>query len=165
MCSAIISRSEFNSKNTSRSFTRTPSEPCSYSGLKRSWSGWNILVNLLSLALWLSCRCGRSAVYRTREMAARALVPFVLVTQVPSTIQTLLEELPREPGPGLQQNHIHGTLLQVCESPLATLSLQQSINLTCYMTYKVCTSVKYLQKPLNVLFYCAILWKKLIPEE
>lgn len=104
----------------------------------------------------LSCRCGRSAVYRTREMAARALVPFVLVTQVPSTIQTLLEELPQEPGPGLQQNHIHGTLLQVCESPLVSCSLQQSINLTCYMTYKVCT-IEYLQKPLNVLFYCAIL--------
>ncbi|RXN24870.1 thyroid adenoma-associated [Labeo rohita] len=61
----------------------------------------------------LIIRCGRSAVYRTREMAARALVPFVLVTQIPSTIQDLLEELPQEPGPGLQQNHIHGTLLQV----------------------------------------------------
>ncbi|XP_062851967.1 thyroid adenoma-associated protein [Trichomycterus rosablanca] len=58
-------------------------------------------------------RCGRSAVYRTREMAARALVPFVLVTDVPSTIKTLLEELPVQPGPGTQQNHIHGTLLQV----------------------------------------------------
>ncbi|XP_035256755.1 thyroid adenoma-associated protein [Anguilla anguilla] len=58
-------------------------------------------------------RCGRSAVYRTREMAARALVPFVLVTQVPSTIRALLEDLPLELGPGTQQNHIHGTLLQV----------------------------------------------------
>ncbi|XP_004554638.3 thyroid adenoma-associated protein [Maylandia zebra] len=58
-------------------------------------------------------RCGRSAVYRTREMAARALVPFVLVTQIPSTVQTLLQELPLEPGPKLQQNRIHGTLLQV----------------------------------------------------
>ncbi|KAJ8418447.1 hypothetical protein AAFF_G00141560 [Aldrovandia affinis] len=58
-------------------------------------------------------RCGRSAVYRTREMAARALVPFVLVTQVPSTVRGLLEDLPLEPGPGTQQNHIHGTLLQV----------------------------------------------------
>uniref|UniRef100_A0A8C1ZX48 tRNA (32-2'-O)-methyltransferase regulator THADA n=1 Tax=Cyprinus carpio TaxID=7962 RepID=A0A8C1ZX48_CYPCA len=104
----------------------------------------------------LIIRCGRSAVYRTREMAARALVPFVLVTQVPSTIQTLLEELPQEPGPGLQQNHIHGTLLQVCESPLVSCSLQQSINLACYMTYKVCT-IEYLQKPLNVLFYCETL--------
>uniref|UniRef100_A0A8C1YAD1 tRNA (32-2'-O)-methyltransferase regulator THADA n=1 Tax=Cyprinus carpio TaxID=7962 RepID=A0A8C1YAD1_CYPCA len=104
----------------------------------------------------LIIRCGRSAVYRTREMAARALVPFVLVTQVPSTIHTLLEELPQEPGPGLQQNHIHGTLLQVCESTLVSYSLQQSINLTCYMTYKVCT-IEYLQKPLNVLFYCETL--------
>ncbi|XP_030603636.1 thyroid adenoma-associated protein isoform X2 [Archocentrus centrarchus] len=58
-------------------------------------------------------RCGHSAVYRTREMAARALVPFVLVTQVPSTVQSLLQELPLEPGPKIQQNHVHGTLLQV----------------------------------------------------
>ncbi|XP_030298445.1 thyroid adenoma-associated protein [Sparus aurata] len=58
-------------------------------------------------------RCGRSAVYRTREMAARALVPFVLVTQVPSTVHALLQELPPEPGPKIQHNHIHGTLLQV----------------------------------------------------
>ncbi|XP_029306193.1 thyroid adenoma-associated protein [Cottoperca gobio] len=58
-------------------------------------------------------RCGRSAVYRTREMAARALVPFVLVTQVPSTVHTLLQELPAEPGPTVQHNHVHGTLLQV----------------------------------------------------
>uniref|UniRef100_A0A8B9RME6 tRNA (32-2'-O)-methyltransferase regulator THADA n=1 Tax=Astyanax mexicanus TaxID=7994 RepID=A0A8B9RME6_ASTMX len=57
--------------------------------------------------------CARSAVYRTREMAARALVPFVLVTHVPATIQTLLESFPMEPGPRTQQNHIHGTLLQV----------------------------------------------------
>ncbi|XP_051271703.1 thyroid adenoma-associated protein homolog isoform X2 [Dicentrarchus labrax] len=58
-------------------------------------------------------RCGRSAVYRTREMAARALVPFVLVTQVPPTVHALLQELPSEPGPRIQHNHIHGTLLQV----------------------------------------------------
>ncbi|XP_033469719.2 thyroid adenoma-associated protein [Epinephelus lanceolatus] len=58
-------------------------------------------------------RCGRSAVYRTREMAARALVPFVLVTQIPSTVHMLLQELPVEPGPKIQHNHIHGTLLQV----------------------------------------------------
>uniref|UniRef100_A0A8C4DGL9 tRNA (32-2'-O)-methyltransferase regulator THADA n=1 Tax=Dicentrarchus labrax TaxID=13489 RepID=A0A8C4DGL9_DICLA len=56
-------------------------------------------------------RCGRSAVYRTREMAARALVPFVLVTQVPPTVHALLQELPSEPGPRIQHNHIHGTLL------------------------------------------------------
>ncbi|KAM7385101.1 hypothetical protein PAMP_001198 [Pampus punctatissimus] len=57
--------------------------------------------------------CGHSAVYRTREMAARALVPFVLVTQVPSTVHSLLQELPPEPGPKIQHNHIHGTLLQL----------------------------------------------------
>ncbi|XP_041645448.1 thyroid adenoma-associated protein isoform X2 [Cheilinus undulatus] len=58
-------------------------------------------------------RCGRSAVYRTREMAARALVPFVLLTQVPSTVLSLLQDLPLQPGPQTQHNHIHGTLLQV----------------------------------------------------
>ncbi|XP_019737575.1 thyroid adenoma-associated protein [Hippocampus comes] len=58
-------------------------------------------------------RCGRSAVYRTREMAARALVPFVLITQVSSTVHSLLQELPQDPGPKIQHNYIHGTLLQV----------------------------------------------------
>ncbi|XP_037126900.1 thyroid adenoma-associated protein isoform X1 [Syngnathus acus] len=58
-------------------------------------------------------RCGRSAVYRTREMAARALVPFVLVTQVSSTVHSLLQELPQGPEPHIQHNYIHGTLLQV----------------------------------------------------
>ncbi|XP_068423389.1 thyroid adenoma-associated protein [Clinocottus analis] len=58
-------------------------------------------------------RCGHSAVYRTREMAARALVPFVLVTQVPSTVHALLQDLPAQPRAGIQHNHIHGTLLQV----------------------------------------------------
>ncbi|XP_061646816.1 thyroid adenoma-associated protein isoform X1 [Phyllopteryx taeniolatus] len=58
-------------------------------------------------------RCGRSAVYRTREMAARALVPFVLITQVSSTVHSLLQELPEDTGPQIQHNYIHGTLLQV----------------------------------------------------
>nr|XP_023660134.1 thyroid adenoma-associated protein isoform X1 [Paramormyrops kingsleyae] len=69
----------------------------------------------LGLATFLPfiIKCGRSAVYRTRQMAARALVPFVSVTQLPSTIGALLEDLPVGPGPQVQQNHIHGTLLQV----------------------------------------------------
>uniref|UniRef100_A0A8C5DWK7 tRNA (32-2'-O)-methyltransferase regulator THADA n=1 Tax=Gouania willdenowi TaxID=441366 RepID=A0A8C5DWK7_GOUWI len=58
-------------------------------------------------------RCARCAVYRTREMAARALVPFVLVTQLSSTVHSLLLQLPSEPGHHVQQNHVHGTLLQV----------------------------------------------------
>ncbi|XP_068597624.1 thyroid adenoma-associated protein [Brachionichthys hirsutus] len=58
-------------------------------------------------------RCAHSAVYRTREMAARALVPFVLLTQIPSTVHTLLKELPTESGHKVQHNYIHGTLLQV----------------------------------------------------
>ncbi|KAL2083770.1 hypothetical protein ACEWY4_021543 [Coilia grayii] len=62
-------------------------------------------------------RCGCSAVYRTREMAARALVPFVLLTQIPLTVQNLLEQLPLKPSTRTQQNHIHGTLLQVSVLP------------------------------------------------
>ncbi|XP_004839417.1 thyroid adenoma-associated protein isoform X3 [Heterocephalus glaber] len=58
-------------------------------------------------------RCGRSPVYRSREMAARALVPLVMIDQVPSTIRTLLTTLPNCTDQCFRQNHIHGTLLQV----------------------------------------------------
>ncbi|XP_035387280.1 thyroid adenoma-associated protein isoform X1 [Electrophorus electricus] len=69
----------------------------------------------LGLAPFVPCiiRCAGSAVYRTREMAARALVPFVQLTCVPATIRTLLEDLPVRPSPGSRQNRIHGGLLQV----------------------------------------------------
>lgn len=66
-------------------------------------------------------------------MAARALVPFVLVTQVPSTVHTLLQELPPEPGPTIQHNHIHGTLLQVCTH--AHISVDQRTHI--YITYAI----------------------------
>uniref|UniRef100_F7E3P6 tRNA (32-2'-O)-methyltransferase regulator THADA n=1 Tax=Callithrix jacchus TaxID=9483 RepID=F7E3P6_CALJA len=58
-------------------------------------------------------RCGRSPVYHSREMAARALVPFVMIDQIPNTIQTLLATLPSCTDQCFRQNHIHGTLLQV----------------------------------------------------
>ncbi|XP_004753020.1 thyroid adenoma-associated protein isoform X3 [Mustela putorius furo] len=58
-------------------------------------------------------RCGHSPVYRSREMAARALVPFVMVDEIPATIQTLLAQLPNNTDQCFRQNHIHGTLLQV----------------------------------------------------
>ncbi|KAM6221231.1 tRNA (32-2'-O)-methyltransferase regulator THADA isoform 2-T2 [Rhynchocyon petersi] len=58
-------------------------------------------------------RCGHSPVYRSREMAARALVPFVMVDQIPNTIKTLLARLPNCTDHYFRQNHIHGTLLQV----------------------------------------------------
>ncbi|XP_060781574.1 thyroid adenoma-associated protein isoform X2 [Neoarius graeffei] len=90
---------------------------------KNKMTGWEFFTRFPALYPFLLSqleeaassvdRCSRSAVYRTREMAARALVPFVLVTDVPSTIKTLLEDLPVKAGPGTQQNHIHGTLLQV----------------------------------------------------
>ncbi|XP_051031141.1 thyroid adenoma-associated protein [Phodopus roborovskii] len=58
-------------------------------------------------------RCGHSPIYRSREMAARALVPFITVDQIPSTLHALLDSLPNSTDQCFQQNHIHGTLLQV----------------------------------------------------
>ncbi|XP_074435677.1 tRNA (32-2'-O)-methyltransferase regulator THADA isoform X4 [Larus michahellis] len=58
-------------------------------------------------------RCGHSPVYRSREMSGRALVPFVMVNEVPQTVLCLLEGLPDFTSPCIRQNNIHGTLLQV----------------------------------------------------
>ncbi|XP_023367895.1 thyroid adenoma-associated protein isoform X1 [Otolemur garnettii] len=58
-------------------------------------------------------RCGRSPVYRSREMAARALVPFVMIDHIPNTVRALLDSLPSCTDQYFRQNHIHGTLLQV----------------------------------------------------
>ncbi|XP_074022416.1 tRNA (32-2'-O)-methyltransferase regulator THADA [Numenius arquata] len=58
-------------------------------------------------------RCGHSPVYRSREMSGRALVPFVMVNEVPRTVLSLLEGLPDSTSPWIRQNNIHGTLLQV----------------------------------------------------
>ncbi|NXC48618.1 THADA protein, partial [Penelope pileata] len=58
-------------------------------------------------------RCGHSPVYRSREMSGRALVPFVMVNEVPHTVLSLLEGLPDSTSLCIRQNNIHGTLLQV----------------------------------------------------
>ncbi|XP_009076195.1 PREDICTED: thyroid adenoma-associated protein homolog, partial [Acanthisitta chloris] len=58
-------------------------------------------------------RCGHSPVYRCREMSGRALVPFVMVNEVPHTVLSLLKGLPDSTSPCIRQNSIHGTLLQV----------------------------------------------------
>ncbi|XP_051017353.1 thyroid adenoma-associated protein [Acomys russatus] len=58
-------------------------------------------------------RCGHSPIYRSREMAARALVPFITIDQMPSTLHALLDSLPNSTDQCFRQNHIHGTLLQV----------------------------------------------------
>ena len=91
--------------------------------------------NIAAVCVCVFFRCGRSAVYRTREMAARALVPFVLVTQVPSTVQALLQELPPEPGPKIQHNHIHGTLLQVCTHTQSNVNQYTHIYITYAITF------------------------------
>ncbi|NWR70297.1 THADA protein, partial [Centropus unirufus] len=89
-------------------------------------------------------RCGHSPVYRSREMSGRALVPFVMVNEVPHTVLSLLEGLPDSTSPCIRQNNIHGTLLQVfhllqsyLESKLlVTLDLQQGLGdiITCIGT-------------------------------
>ncbi|NXE07593.1 THADA protein, partial [Lophotis ruficrista] len=61
----------------------------------------------------LIIRCGHSPVYRSREMSGRALVPFVMVNEVPHTVLSLLEGLPDPTSPCIRHNNIHGTLLQV----------------------------------------------------
>uniref|UniRef100_A0A8C3STS2 tRNA (32-2'-O)-methyltransferase regulator THADA n=1 Tax=Chelydra serpentina TaxID=8475 RepID=A0A8C3STS2_CHESE len=58
-------------------------------------------------------RCGHSPVYRSREMAGRALVPFVMINQIPSTVQSLLAGLPECTSPRIRQNSVHGMLIQV----------------------------------------------------
>ncbi|XP_063299969.1 tRNA (32-2'-O)-methyltransferase regulator THADA [Pelobates fuscus] len=58
-------------------------------------------------------RCGHSPVYRSREMAARALVPFVLMHDIPKTVMNLLKDLPDSSSQDVKQNRVHGTLLQV----------------------------------------------------
>ncbi|XP_038174568.1 thyroid adenoma-associated protein isoform X3 [Arvicola amphibius] len=58
-------------------------------------------------------RCGCSPIYHSREMAARALVPFITIDQIASTVHALLDSLPNSTDQCFRQNHIHGTLLQV----------------------------------------------------
>ncbi|NXY70964.1 THADA protein, partial [Glareola pratincola] len=73
------------------------------------------IYSALSMAPFvpLIIRCGHSPVYRSREMSGRALVPFVMVNEVPQTVLSLLEGLPDSTSPCIRQNKIHGTLLQV----------------------------------------------------
>uniref|UniRef100_A0A8C3LUW1 tRNA (32-2'-O)-methyltransferase regulator THADA n=1 Tax=Chrysolophus pictus TaxID=9089 RepID=A0A8C3LUW1_CHRPC len=61
-------------------------------------------------------RCGHSPVYRSREMSGRALVPFVMINEVPHTVMSLLKGLPDSTSLCIRQNSIHGTLLQVSSS-------------------------------------------------
>ncbi|XP_018411906.1 PREDICTED: thyroid adenoma-associated protein [Nanorana parkeri] len=58
-------------------------------------------------------RCANSPVYRSREMAARALVPFLLADDIPCTTVELIRSLPDSVSHLVRQNHIHGVLLQV----------------------------------------------------
>ncbi|XP_062427880.1 tRNA (32-2'-O)-methyltransferase regulator THADA isoform X1 [Rhea pennata] len=73
-------------------------------------------------------RCGHSPVYRSREMSGQALVPFVMVNEVPQTAVSLLKGLPDCTSPCIRQNAIHGTLLQVFHLLQSYLELKQHIN-------------------------------------
>ncbi|NXE47528.1 THADA protein, partial [Casuarius casuarius] len=76
----------------------------------------------------LIIRCGHSPVYRSREMSGRALVPFVMVNEVPQTVLSLLKGLPDCTSPCIRQNAIHGTLLQVFHLLQSYLESKQHIN-------------------------------------
>ncbi|NWJ00376.1 THADA protein, partial [Crypturellus undulatus] len=73
-------------------------------------------------------RCGHSPVYRSREMSGRALVPFIMVNEVAQTILSLLKGLPDCTSPGIRQNAVHGTLLQVFHLLQSYLESKQHIN-------------------------------------
>ncbi|KFW06066.1 Thyroid adenoma-associated protein, partial [Fulmarus glacialis] len=73
-------------------------------------------------------RCGHSPVYRSREMSGRALVPFVMVNEVPHTVLSLLEGLPDFTSPCIRQNNIHGTLLQVFHLLQSYLASKQLVS-------------------------------------
>ncbi|NXM79296.1 THADA protein, partial [Serilophus lunatus] len=74
-------------------------------------------------------RCGHSPVYRCREMSGRALVPFLLVNEVPQTVLSLLEGLPDSTSHCIRQNSIHGTLLQVFHLLQSYLESNQYVTL------------------------------------
>ncbi|NXP47597.1 THADA protein, partial [Heliornis fulica] len=92
----------------------------------------------------LIIKCGHSPVYRSREMAGRALVPFVMVNEIPHTVLSLLQGLPDPNNPCIRQNNIHGTLLQVFHllqsylesKQLLSLDVQQGLHdiVTCIRT-------------------------------
>ncbi|XP_074753207.1 tRNA (32-2'-O)-methyltransferase regulator THADA [Athene noctua] len=74
-------------------------------------------------------RCGHSPVYRSREMSGQALVPFVMVNEVPHTVLSLLEGLPDSTSPCIRQNNVHGTLLQVFHLLQSYLESKQLVSL------------------------------------
>ncbi|NXL65774.1 THADA protein, partial [Chordeiles acutipennis] len=76
----------------------------------------------------LIIRCGHSPVYRSREMSGRALVPFVMVNEVPHTVLYLMEGLPDSTSPCIRQNNIHGTLLQVFHLLQSYLESEQLVH-------------------------------------
>uniref|UniRef100_A0A8C6X188 tRNA (32-2'-O)-methyltransferase regulator THADA n=1 Tax=Naja naja TaxID=35670 RepID=A0A8C6X188_NAJNA len=76
----------------------------------------------------LILRCGNSPVYRSRELAGRALVPFVMLNLVPQTVSSLLASLPDSSDPCVQQNAVHGTLLQILHLLRSYLESKQRAN-------------------------------------
>uniref|UniRef100_A0ABM5FJU4 tRNA (32-2'-O)-methyltransferase regulator THADA n=1 Tax=Pogona vitticeps TaxID=103695 RepID=A0ABM5FJU4_9SAUR len=73
------------------------------------------MCSALSMAPFvpLILRCGHSPVYRSRDLAGRALVPFIMTNLVPQMVSSLMAGLPDYTDPCIRQNAVHGTLLQV----------------------------------------------------
>ena len=60
-------------------------------------------------------RAGHSAVYKTRSMAAMALVALVPPDHLVNTLQHLLDMLPGSVKDKSQSNVVHGALMQVSD--------------------------------------------------
>ncbi|XP_068089110.1 tRNA (32-2'-O)-methyltransferase regulator THADA isoform X2 [Hyperolius riggenbachi] len=73
-------------------------------------------------------RCANSPVYRSREMAARALIPFVMADDIPRTAVGLLQSLPDSGSHLVRQNHVHGALLQVSHLLQSFFEAKHTVN-------------------------------------
>lgn len=90
------------------------------SGLEFHWSEhlwvWLPLVDSTALVILCVFRCAGSAVYKIRQMAARAIVPLVAKEQLVDILSILLQSLPAIDSDNKCQNLLHGICLQVSSS-------------------------------------------------
>jgi hypothetical protein len=64
----------------------------------------------MSMFIPLVRQCGHSSIYKIREMAARALPPLILTTEMLSFVENIFVE---QNSHGPRQNQLHGSLLQI----------------------------------------------------
>uniref|UniRef100_T1J611 tRNA (32-2'-O)-methyltransferase regulator THADA n=1 Tax=Strigamia maritima TaxID=126957 RepID=T1J611_STRMM len=57
--------------------------------------------------------CSSSAIIKTRNLAAQALIPLISINSYDTELENFINSLPEKPEEKLRQNHIHGVLLQI----------------------------------------------------